>query len=129
MAVITVDVTGPAPVETAWQRYLHPQNWTDWAPHLTRVRASTRTIRPGTTGTVTALGVVPARFTVLSVDPDNFAWAWTVWVGPIRLDLHHDLVAGDNSTLARIRLVGPRPVLLAYRPLMRWAMRRLVSDR
>lgn len=128
MAVMTVEVAGPVPVQTAWQRYLYPESWTDWAPHLTGVQASTGTIRPGTTGTVTALGVVPARFAVVSVDPGNFAWAWTVWVGPIRLELHHDLVAVEGTTLARIRLAGPRPVLLAYRPLMRWAMRRLVSD-
>lgn len=122
MGSVTVEVTGPAPVTTVWERYLRPELWTGWAPHLTRVRATSRTIVPGTSGTVTALGVVPARFEIRHVDPGERSWSWLVRVGPIRLVLHHRV-----GTLARIRMKGPWPVLLSYRPLMRWAMRRLVS--
>ena len=66
------------------------------------------------------------------MNPQARSWSWLVRVGPIRLVLHHDAIlhhSGDGApgTLARIRMDGPWPVLVAYRPLMRWAMRRLVS--
>ena len=132
MATVTVEETGPAPVATVWERYLRPEAWTGWAPHLTHVSATARSIAPGVSGTVTALGVVPARFEILHVDPTDRSWSWVVRVGPVRLVLHHDVIAhcGQDDapgTLARIRLEGPWPVLVTYRPLMRWAMRRLVS--
>jgi hypothetical protein len=132
MATVTVEVTGSAPASTVWRRYLHPELWTGWAPHLTHVSATSRSIAPGVGGTVTAFGVVPARFEILHVNLADRSWSWVVRVGPVRLALHHDVIAchGDDGapgTLARIRMEGPWPVLVAYRPLMRWAMRRLVS--
>lgn len=125
---------GPAAPEEAWERYLHPERWTTWAPHLTSVAASTAVLRRGTTGTVTALGVVPARFEVLSVDPESRSWSWAVRVGPVELVLHHSLsslsarAGGSDApgTAAGITMTGPWPVLTAYRPLMRRALRRLV---
>lgn len=132
MATVTVEVTGPAAASTVWERYLRPEAWTGWAPHLTDVSATAANIAPGVSGTVTALGVVPARFEILHVDHAQRSWSWVVRVGPVRLALHHDVIAhpgpdGAPGTRARIRLEGPWLVVVTYRPLMRWAMRRLVS--
>lgn len=132
MATVTVEVTGPAAASTVWERYLRPEAWTGWAPHLTDVSATAANIAPGVSGTVTALGVVPARFEILHVDHAQRSWSWVVRVGPVRLVLYHDVIAhpgpdGAPGTRARIRLEGPWLVVVTYRPLMRWAMRRLVS--
>lgn len=132
MAAATAEVTGPAAASTVWERYLRPEAWTGWAPHLTDVSATAANIAPGVSGTVTALGVVPARFEILHVDHAQRSWSWVVRVGPVRLALHHDVIAhpgpdGAPGTRARIRLEGPWLVVVTYRPLMRWAMRRLVS--
>ncbi|QGU04181.1 Polyketide cyclase / dehydrase and lipid transport [Corynebacterium comes] len=122
---------GPASPDVAWERYLHPERWITWAPHLNSVAASTPVLQRGTTGTVTALGVVTARFQVLSVDPESRSWSWVVRVGPVELVLHHSLRAraagrAAPGTTAGITMTGPWPVLMAYRPLMRRALRRLV---
>lgn len=127
MASLTVQVSGSATVDEAWKRYLYPARWPAWTPHLTHVCA-------GTHGTVTALGVIPARFDVQVVDPGAHSWSWTVRIGPITLTLHHGLdglsarqgADGVTGSIARILMEGPWPVLVIYRPLMRWAMRRLV---
>lgn len=122
---------GPASPDVAWGRYLCPERWSTWAPHLSSVSSSTPVLQRGTTGHVTALGIVPARFEVLSVDPEARSWSWAVRVGPVELVLHHSLIAQAGGcaapgTAAGITMTGPWPVLRAYRPLMRRALRRLV---
>lgn len=138
MGSMVLEVHGPAPHDAAWERYLHPARWSTWAPHLSDVSASTSELERGTTGTVIALGVVRARFEVLSVDPESRSWSWQVRVGPLRLVLHHGLRAeaeqpagqpAGPGTVAGIRMTGPWPVLWAYRPLMRRALGRLLSRR
>ncbi|WP_298746446.1 SRPBCC family protein [uncultured Serinicoccus sp.] len=133
---------GPLPVDEAWDRYADPSRWADWAPHLRRVEVdgvsaggSTR-LHAGMSGRVHGTLGLAVDFVVSAVDEPARTWSWTVRLvrpvpGPFRLDLHHTLVALPDSTgpltEAGLVLSGPAPVVLAYRPVARWALRRLVS--
>ena len=124
---MTVTRTGPARPADVWQHYERLDLWTVWAPHLTNVRADSTTLAPGTSGVVTALGVVPAAFRVMSVRANLHSWSWRVRVGPVTLELTHDVAPTPRGgSRADVRIQGPAPVLLAYRPLMGWALARLV---
>ncbi|MDO4919232.1 SRPBCC family protein [Kocuria sp.] len=124
---MTVSRTGPAAPQDVWRHYRQLALWTRWAPHLTRVRADSSVLLPGIEGTVTALGLVRARFRVLDVAEDQRQWAWAVRLGPVRLLLEHHVtpVPGGGSR-ADVRIQGPAPVLVAYEPVMGWALSRLV---
>ncbi|RLZ03286.1 hypothetical protein CWC38_06540 [Kocuria tytonicola] len=124
---MTVARRGSADPRDVWRHYLWLPLWTEWAPHLTRVDADSPVLSPGATGTVTAAGVLPVHFRILAVDPARRSWSWRVGVGPVRLLLEHDVApASDGGTRASIRIHGPALVLTAYRPLMGWALSRLV---
>ncbi len=129
MGSLLVTAHGAAPPDLAWKRYLNPVEWTGWAPHLTDVSSSTPVLQVGTRGTVTVFYLFKAYFHVHTVDTDNRFWAWTVRLGPLRLVLHHELEAESpgGGTIARIRMHGPTVGLHLYRPLMWWALRRLVG--
>ncbi|WP_168582816.1 SRPBCC family protein [Gephyromycinifex aptenodytis] len=131
---------GPVAADEVWDRYVVPSRWTSWAPHLTAVNASEPTIHPGTTGSVTAAGVVRASFVVDEVDAARRRWSWTVRLGPIVLHLVHRVL--DPGSLAdagpgrsqvqpgcttQVEITGPRLVVLPYLPVMSFALRRLVS--
>lgn len=124
---MTVTRTGPARPADVWAHYEQLDLWSTWAPHLTRVRSDARTLRPGAEGTVTAVGLVPVPFRVLTVQPSLWRWSWRVRLGPVALLLEHDVApAAGGGCRAGVTVHGPAPVLLAYRPLMSWAVRRLV---
>ena len=119
--------SGPADPRAVWQHYAWLPLWTRWAPHLTRVSADSPVLRAGATGTVTAAGVLPVHFRILAVDPARRTWSWSVGVGPVHLRLEHDVApAPGGGSRAGIRIHGPGAVLVAYRPLMGWALSRLV---
>lgn len=73
------------------------------------------------------LRIATARFRVLRVDAHARTWTWRVRFGPVNLLLDHGLDQLPIGTRAWVRIRGPWPVLLLYRPLMWWALRRLVS--
>ena len=124
---MTVARSGPADPRTVWQHYVWLPLWARWAPHLTRVDADSPILREGNAGTVTAAGVVPVRFRILTVDPEHRAWSWCASLGPVRLLLEHDVApAPGGGSRASIRIHGPGPLLVAYRPLVGWALSRLV---
>lgn len=131
---------GPVAADEVWDRYVVPARWTRWAPHLTAVSASDPTIRPGTTGCVTAVGFVRAAFVVDEVDAASRRWSWTVRLGPIVLHLVHRVLdptplpeagpgrsQGPPGCATRVEITGPRLVVLPYLPVMGFALRRLVS--
>lgn len=117
---------GPAAV---WERYTEPARWTGWAPHLRAVRCADPRLRVGTTGTVHGPLGVRARFRVTAVDERARTWAWSVRCGPVRVHLAHGVepTPGASGTTTWLRLTGPAPVVLAYAPLARAALRRLVT--
>ena len=69
------------------------------------------------------------RFRVLAVDPAARVWTWQASAGPVVLRLHHGVApdpAGSGRTRTTLRVTGPAPVVLAYAPVARLALRRLV---
>lgn len=131
MVSVTLHARGPASPGIAWERYADPQRWSSWAPQIQRVEASTPRLAAGTTGTVhaglLARPTVPVPFVVLDVDEAARRWSWRVRLGPLGLTLEHgvDAEAAGASTFLRVR--GPAPLVLAYAPLARLALHRLVG--
>lgn len=128
MAVRRLTAEGPAPVGAAWERYAEIARWPTWSPQILRVEADAARIARGVTGTVHALGGLRLRFTVTDVDVVARRWSWLVRLGPVRMDLHHDVraVPGGGSTTGLV-LQGPTAVVTAYAPLAWVALRRLVA--
>ena len=126
MTTTTLHATGPLPPAEVWERYRLLDRWPDWAPQITGVDCPQRELTAGARGRVRGLGV-PLPFTIDSVDPAHRSWSWTVGVGPVRMRLHHWVAAGpDGGTTTGLRTTGPAPVVIAYAPLARWALHRLV---
>ncbi|HSK26424.1 MAG TPA: SRPBCC family protein [Jiangellales bacterium] len=129
---ITLEARGDASPDTVWERYAEPARWPGWSPQIRRVELDGRRDRlaPGLTGAVHSYGPVPVRFTVSAVDEDARTWSWTVSVGPVHLALDHSVAPDDRvdgrGTLTTLAAHGPWPVLLAYAPLARLALGRLV---
>ena len=133
---VSTSATGPLPVDEAWERYADPTRWPTWAPHLRRVDLDPgpSRLRAGLHGTVRGALGLAADFQVTAVDESDRSWSWTVRpvlavALPFRIDLHHTLEATDAGTVAGLRLLGPAPVVLTYRPLAQWALQRLVRSR
>ncbi|MCK9894137.1 SRPBCC family protein [Frankia sp. AgB32] len=134
MAALFLDAAGPARVAESWERYAQPARWPDWAPQIRRVRidgygdADDGRIHPGMTGEVWSFVPPAARFVITAVDELAHTWSWRVALGPLRLTLDHGVEPClDAGTATWLHLHGPLPVVLAYAPLARLALRRLVS--
>jgi hypothetical protein len=127
MGELTLRATGPRPADEVWERYADPQRWSSWSPQIRRVDAVGR-IRPGLTGRVASwVPGLQLGFRVLEVDARRRTWSWSVRSGPLDLVLEHGVAgAGNGRSSTWLRLRGPSLVLLAYAPLARMALRRLV---
>ena len=119
--------SGGAPAHEVWDRYARPSRWATWAPHVSRVEVAEDHLREGLRGTVVGLGVLPVRFRVAHVDASARTWDWVVRAGPLALHLAHSVQAEGTGSATGLRMTGPLPVLLAYAPVARLALRRLVS--
>lgn len=130
---VTTHVNGPASVELAWERYADPALWSTWAPQIRSVEVdgggTVDRISAGMRGTVHALFGVSVRFEVTEVDEADHRWAWTVHLPAITLRLEHTLEPAGRARGSRTGLVvdGPAPVVLAYVPVARLALHRLVA--
>jgi polyketide cyclase/dehydrase/lipid transport protein len=126
MGAMTLQTRGPLPVEAVWERYADPQRWPDWAPQIRRVDAVGR-LRPGLTGRVHSYLPPGIAFKVTAVDARKRTWSWRVQLGPLTLNLEHGVREGNHGgSETWLRLHGPMPLLLAYAPLARYALGRLV---
>jgi hypothetical protein len=65
-------------------------------------------------------------FTVVAVDEVDHTWAWDVRFGPLRLRLRHGVDARSDGSATWVTVRGPGPVVLAYLPVARIALHRLV---
>ncbi|MER5477601.1 SRPBCC family protein [Streptomyces sp. NPDC002734] len=126
MAAMTLRATGSAPPGTAWQRYATPSRWPAWSPQIRAVRVDADRIAPGLRGEVVSLFGVTARFVVESVDEEHRRWTWRVRLGPVRMRLHHAVLARPAGSATTLRLEGPALALAAYAGPARWALGRLV---
>jgi hypothetical protein len=131
MASVTLRARGAADPATAWERYVDPALWSSWAPQIQRVTTSTPRLAAGTTGTVhaglLARPTLPVRFEVLAVDEAGREWAWRAHLGPLSLRLEHGVSPDGAGASTCLRVHGPLPVVLAYAPLARIALGRLLA--
>jgi hypothetical protein len=126
VTVVTLRASGPAHAETAWARYLEPRRWPDWSPQITRVDATAERIAAGVTGRVHGPVGVSIDFVIERVDESAHTWTWRVHRGPVTLRLHHAVVATEGGSMTSLGIEGPLPIVLAYAPLARFALTRLV---
>lgn len=131
MTTLTLHAHGVASVTLAWERYADPALWSTWAPQIQRVETTMERLHAGATGTVRAgllerptLGV---PFQVLAVDEDAMEWEWRARIGPVSLRLEHGVTAHLRGSSTWLRVHGPLPVVLAYAPVAKLALNRLVT--
>jgi uncharacterized protein YndB with AHSA1/START domain len=116
-----IEATGPASAEAMWEAYAEPSRWPSWAPQIREVRPTDR-IQPGMRGEVKGPAGSRVRFEVTDVDETAGRWTWRVRIGPASLTIAH--VVADGRTA--VELDGPAPVVVAYAPVARVALARLV---
>ena len=126
---LRLSAEGPVDPAEAWDRYLRPARWAEWSPQIRRVERSEEQIRPGGTGRVWGPPGLAVDFRVTEVDEAARTWSWQVrvLVAGVRLGLSHGVQereGGGTRTWLTVR--GARPVVLAYAPLARLALSRLV---
>jgi hypothetical protein len=127
VTVVTLHATGPEAPAEVWERYAVPARWPEWAPQITGVEVPAPRLVAGARGRVRGPVGVALPFVVDAVDEAARRWAWTVSLGPVRLHLLHWVAEGpDGGSTTGLRMDGPAPMVLAYAPLARVAIGRLV---
>ncbi|MFI8191572.1 SRPBCC family protein [Streptomyces sp. NPDC085946] len=127
MAELNLRAVGGARPDTVWLRYTSFRQWPTWSPYIVRVRVPAESLAEGVRGTVRSFLGITASFLVESVDEAERSWTWRVRFGPLRMRLTHEVRPHGEGTETRLRMRGPAPVLAAYAPLARLALRRLVA--
>jgi hypothetical protein len=129
---LTVGAAGSAAVDEVWDRYIHPQRWSEWSPQISSVDCSDDTIRDGSTGTVHGPCGIGVGFEISQVDHEKRCWSWQVRAAFVTLDLVHavEAVAGRHpGSRTTLEVSGPAPVVVGYLPIARIALGRLVRGR
>ncbi|MEU6817879.1 SRPBCC family protein [Streptomyces sp. NPDC046860] len=127
MACVTLSASGAAGPETVWERYASVDEWASWSPQIKAVHCADRRLRPGMSGTVESVVGIHVAFFVEAVDEDHRTWAWRVRLGRMQIRLHHGVTSQERGTTTSLTMDGPKPALLAYTPLARLALHRLVQ--
>ncbi|MEU6389552.1 SRPBCC family protein [Streptomyces sp. NPDC046939] len=123
---MTLRARGAADPDTVWQRYLHPALWPGWAPQIRSVETGDE-LRAGMRGRLRPVVGPAVAFVITSVDVEARTWSWRVAAGPFRMRLWHAVRPhGVSGAATELTVEGPLPVVLAYAPLARYALRRLV---
>lgn len=119
---------GRAPAGLVWTRYLRPALWSTWSPQIVSVDYPGEQLAAGSGGTVHGWLGLRVGFTVDEVDLINRAWSWTVRLPlGVRLALRHTVSADGAGSRTGLVVDGPLPVVLAYAPLARIALQKLVT--
>ncbi|NEK60702.1 SRPBCC family protein [Geodermatophilus sabuli] len=127
MTTVTLHASGPEVPGEVWERYASPARWSQWAPQITGVDVPVDRLAAGVRGRVRGPAGLAVPFVVDTVDEQARRWSWTVEAGPVRLHLLHWVADGpDGGSTTGLRISGPAPVVLAYAPLARLAIGRLV---
>lgn len=127
---VTTYMDGPAPPELAWERYADPDLWSTWAKQIRSVETDQDVplrIHSGLSGTVHTLVGINVRFTVADVDEGSRSWSWTVNPPPFTMHLMHTVRPRQTGSRAGLVIYGPGPLILAYLPVARSALRGLVA--
>lgn len=126
-SIMRIEATGPRAVEEVWARYTCPSDWPSWAPQIRTVRGISDPIAAGARGVVHGPLLIRVPFRIVSVDEPARRWTWRVGVGALSVMLDHgvDETAAGSNAWADVH--APRVAVLAYSPLARLALRRLVG--
>lgn len=129
MAIVTFSAAGRLTPDEVWERYADLSLWSQWAPQIRRVEATSERLEFGTTGRVYGPPGIRIDFVVNGVDAAARRWSWTVTRWPITLHLEHAVTKQGGGAATSLRVEGPLPVVLAYAPIARIALQFLVSKR
>jgi hypothetical protein len=113
---------GPAGKYEMWGRCRDPGLWPAWMAGVIAVDADGPVLRAGLEGELRLAGGVTARFDVLDVDERATTWTRVVRLGPASLRVEQRVDEGFGS----IEAIGPAIVVLAYAPLARRSLDRLL---
>jgi hypothetical protein len=125
-----VVVCGPRAADDVWDSYVRPQRWPQWSPQIRSVDYPGETLSPRTAGTVHGPAGLRAGFEVTAVDATGpvRSWSWSVSAAGLELVLHHTVEATATGTRTGLTVGGFAPAVLAYLPVARSALRRLVAQ-
>jgi len=105
-----------------WAAYADTSRWPSWAPQIQRVEPL-GPLEEGLRGRVDGPLFARARFEVTRVDEAARRWSWRVAIGPAHLTIGHEVGEGVTAVV----IEGPAPLVLAYAPVARLALARLVN--
>ncbi|WP_242653118.1 SRPBCC family protein [Intrasporangium flavum] len=117
---------GDAAPDVVWERYRDLRLWSTWSPQVRGVDAPADVLSTGLCGSV--VGPVGARvpFEVLDVQDAAMTWRWRVRVGFVDAVLDHAVHAAPGGSSTELVVTAPSVFALAYAPLARLALHRLV---
>ncbi|MEU4423198.1 SRPBCC family protein [Actinoplanes sp. NPDC024001] len=123
-----VTVSGPRSADDVWDRYIRPARWPEWSPQIRSVDYPGERLKPGTSGVVHGPAGLPVRFRVLAMEEAGpiRSWSWTAIAAGVRLTLRHTVEVTPADTRTRLVIEGFAPAVVAYLPIARWALHRLV---
>ena len=125
---ISIGATGPADPQVVWDRYVHPDRWSEWSPQITAVNYPADEISDGGRGTVNGPCGIGLDFEILHVDSENRCWTWRVKPVGVELVMTHAVLAQDGGTRTTLEIHGPLPIIVGYAPIARIALGRLVRS-
>ena len=122
-----IEASGLRQVDQVWADYLNPSAWPTWAPQIRAVLGTTDPIEEGDRGVVHGPLLLRVPFRIVSVDESARRWTWRVGIGPLSVVLDHGVDETATGSCAWADVHAPRLAVLAYSPLARLALRRLVG--
>lgn len=123
----SIAVTGPAPPDLVWIRYVRPDRWPGWSPQIRGVDYPVDELAAGTAGVVRGPCALAVPFEILAVDAGRRSWVWRVHPPVVgALTLVHGVEPAGSGTRTTLEVTGPAPVVAAYLPVARIALGRLV---
>ena len=126
---IAIAAGGPADPDVVWKRYIEPTRWPSWSPQILGVDYPGQQLREDTAGAVHGLFGLTLPFRILAVDEASRTWTWRVCAPlGIEMTLDHGVEPAGTGTRTTLAVDGPAPVVLAYVPLARVALGRLVRS-
>ncbi|MEO8851007.1 MAG: SRPBCC family protein [Allobranchiibius sp.] len=127
MGTANLSATGTTSAAQAWERYAQPSLWSTWAPQIQGVETEAERLFDGATGTVHGPVGIRVNFVVTAFDDVKRQWSWTARFGPICLDLGHAVMSEGDGSRTTLKVSGPWPVVVAYLPVARFALHKLVN--